>query len=591
MTEYRFSEKFYEEVKNNNPFIVLQDNYQGMHQCISCKCEKCGFPGNAIWKPWPQTLLKPEACPVCAGRKINSFYKGFNDLETWCLKNNRPDILADWDYTENEKDDSTPSLPSDIARSNPRTRCHWRCQICGTLWLTTPNKRTSYDKRTGKTSSCPHCSKAGTSFSELAIIYYLQIPFSDIVIRSREIIGKELDIYLPSKRIAIECDGYIYHKDRLDADNEKDALCRDNKIHLIRFREPRLSKTESATIIWSSGVQDATSFESGMNKLMDLCGVKNPPSIDIKRDYSSIISNYKRTIQEHSLLTEFPEIAKEWHPTKNGTLKPENFTPGEDYYAWWECSKCGHSWQAHIYMRTGSRHTGCPKCKLKQQGQTYRQNRAKKMNLEQWCNDHNMHNLLLEWDYEANLKDPDCPDTPKECPYGSPNDVHWICSQCGHKWIAPPVNRRNGRGVCVKCINRLFIPGQNDLKTWCLLNKKRSILDDWDYAANLTDPKSPNRPEEVRYNQSVSVHWKCHVCGHLWQGNVNGRTKKNKGCKDCSYKIRHQKKVKNLDTGVVYESLKDAELKTSGRLGTNICQCCKGIHKTAYGYHWAYVED
>ena len=590
MREYRTPESFAEEVKAVNPFIELLDSFQGMAKSISCRCKKCGFPGNGTWVSMPKTLLRSDACPVCAGKPLNGFYKGFNDLETWCMENNRLDILDDWDTGQNEKDDSTPNAPSEIARSNPRTRCHWRCHICGTPWQTTPNKRTSIDKRTGKTSSCPHCSKAGTSFTEQALAYYLRTTFPDIMIRSKELIGKELDIYLPSQQIAIECDGYVYHKDKLDADNEKDALCKKNGIKLIRFREPRLPKTDNAIIIESDGIQ-GSNFESAMIQTMMLCGVTDLPDINIKRDYGSIISDYKRTIREHSLQTEYREIAEEWHPTKNGELKPEYFTPGEDYYAWWKCSKCGHSWQAHIYMRTGKRKTGCPKCKLKQQGQTYRQNKAKELNLEQWCNDNNMSELLLEWDFEANRADPKCPDTPRDCPYGSPSSVHWVCSRCGNKWLATPAARRNGKGVCRKCIDRLFIPGQNDLRSWCVCNKKTSILADWDYEANKADPECPNLPEEVRYNQSVDVHWKCHICGHKWLGKVNGRTKRNKMCKICSYKTRHKKRVRNTDTGEVFDSIKDAEIKHSGKVGTNICQCLKGVHKTAYGCHWEYVED
>ena len=357
MSEYRTVESFAEEVKAANPNIILLESFQRMAKNISCKCKKCGFPGDGVWTPMPQSLLKSNACPVCAGKQLNGFYKGFNDLETWCVKNNRLDILDDWDKEENEKDASTPDAPSEIARSNPSIRCHWRCHICGMPWQATTNKRTTTDKKTGKTSSCPHCSKAGTSFTEQALVYYFRIVFPDIMVRSKELIGKELDIYLPSQHIAIECDGYVYHKDKLDADNEKDALCKKNGIKLIRLREPRLPKTEYATIIESSGIQ-GSNFETAIIQAMRLCGVKSLPDIIIKRDYGSIIADYKRTSQEHSLQAEYPEIATEWHPTKNGALRPENFTPGEDYYAWWKCSKCGHAWQAHIYMRTGKKGTG-----------------------------------------------------------------------------------------------------------------------------------------------------------------------------------------------------------------------------------------
>ena len=37
----------------------------------------------------------------------------------------------------------------------------------------------------------------------------------------------------------------------------------------------------------------------------------------------------------------FPEIAKEWHPTKNGKLKPSEFTYGSSRKVWWLCKNQG----------------------------------------------------------------------------------------------------------------------------------------------------------------------------------------------------------------------------------------------------------
>jgi len=31
---------------------------------------------------------------------------------------------------------------------------------------------------------------------------------------------------------------------------------------------------------------------------------------------------------EYNLAVKFPEVAAQWHPTKNGDLTPENVTPG-----------------------------------------------------------------------------------------------------------------------------------------------------------------------------------------------------------------------------------------------------------------------
>lgn len=56
-------------------------------------------------------------------------------------------------------------------------------------------------------------------------------------------------------------------------------------------------------------------------------------------------------LKERSLAITHPQIAKDWHPTKNGGLKPEFFSYGSDVKVWWKCSKYGVEFQAKIYNR------------------------------------------------------------------------------------------------------------------------------------------------------------------------------------------------------------------------------------------------
>ena len=60
-----------------------------------------------------------------------------------------------------------------------------------------------------------------------------------------------------------------------------------------------------------------------------------------------------------------PELAKEWHPTKNGDLKPSMVTKNANKKVWWKCSNkdCGHEWKALVNSRNRKvEATGCPKC-------------------------------------------------------------------------------------------------------------------------------------------------------------------------------------------------------------------------------------
>ena len=74
---------------------------------------------------------------------------------------------------------------------------------------------------------------------------------------------------------------------------------------------------------------------------------------------SSVHTNNKKVCIDNCLATTHPEIASQWHPTKNGNLTPEDFTYGVGRKIWWKCIK-EHEWKATIASRaTGN---GCPCC-------------------------------------------------------------------------------------------------------------------------------------------------------------------------------------------------------------------------------------
>ena len=68
-----------------------------------------------------------------------------------------------------------------------------------------------------------------------------------------------------------------------------------------------------------------------------------------------------RVGEDNNLLSLFPKIASEWHPTKNGDSRPEEFTHGSSQKVWWLCPK-GHNYDSVIGKRTQENPTGCPHC-------------------------------------------------------------------------------------------------------------------------------------------------------------------------------------------------------------------------------------
>ena len=68
---------------------------------------------------------------------------------------------------------------------------------------------------------------------------------------------------------------------------------------------------------------------------------------------------------KRSLEYKFPEISKEWHPTKNQPLTARDVFNRSENLAWWQCPKVKeHVYEKRIGYRTDKRgKSGCDKCK------------------------------------------------------------------------------------------------------------------------------------------------------------------------------------------------------------------------------------
>ena len=60
-----------------------------------------------------------------------------------------------------------------------------------------------------------------------------------------------------------------------------------------------------------------------------------------------------------NLVTEDPDLAAQWHPTRNGQLRPQQLTPGSSRAVWWQCDR-SHEWTASVVNRRFG--SGCPVC-------------------------------------------------------------------------------------------------------------------------------------------------------------------------------------------------------------------------------------
>ena len=125
----------------------------------------------------------------------------------------------------------------------PKTGAHekqWLCKCqCGRDKIVLESNLKSF-----KTTSCGKCSHK-ISIPEKSIVFYLSKYFEDIQENYHtDFLGKkEIDIYIPSLKIGIEYDGAKWHKS-VEKDLEKNRICKENGISLVRIREPKCISSE-----------------------------------------------------------------------------------------------------------------------------------------------------------------------------------------------------------------------------------------------------------------------------------------------------------------------------------------------------------
>ena len=209
---------------------------------------------------------------------------------------------------------------------------------------------------------------------------------------------------------------------------------------------------------------------------------------------------------ETDLETLFPEVAKQWHPTKNGDLdKPSEISAKSNKYAWWQCSR-GHEWYTKINNRTSNK-TGCPYCSKNRviKGETDLLSQYPEI-AKQW---HPVLNGLL---------------FPDEVSTKSNKYAWWICSK-GHEWETKIYHRTDGRG-CPYCAGLLAIIGETDLST-----VNPILAAEWNYSEN-----GDLKPQNVTAHSHKKVWWQC-MHGHVWNASVTDRSA-GRGCPVCSGRIR-----------------------------------------------------
>jgi hypothetical protein len=198
-----------------------------------------------------------------------------------------------------------------------------------------------------------------------------------------------------------------------------------------------------------------------------------------------ICSAYTVQIGVNDLVTTHPEIAAQadgWDPS--------NTTRAKGRKVGWKC-ELGHQWKTTVGSRISG--TSCPVC-------------SGNVALAGFNDLATTHPELAAqadgWD-------------PRTLSAGSNKRVGWKCS-IGHKWVAPPGRRAQGR-ACPICSNQIIQPGFNDLAT--THPELAAQADGWD-------------PRSLSSGANKKRQWKCEF-GHKWTAVVYSRTDGN-GCPSCA---------------------------------------------------------
>lgn len=249
-------------------------------------------------------MLKVSDCDIDVSRdyyNIVSCFKTYNYLHS--LEYLHPELLDEWDYNKN-------SIEPSKVQCYRKEKYWWKCKTCGNEW------RSDIGHRIGG-RNCPVCA---------------------IKIQGRK-----------RSEVAAKKDNF--------AENNPELLKQwhptKNK-DLNPYKLASLSQKKAWWICPDCGYEwEAIIATRTTGKGCPECG-------KIKA-HNSRLENYAKM---NNLLKQYPDLCKEWHPTKNGDKTAEKYSVGSHTKVWWQCSKCGYEWETEIKVRTLAK-CGCPRCARK----------------------------------------------------------------------------------------------------------------------------------------------------------------------------------------------------------------------------------
>jgi hypothetical protein len=219
-------------------------------------------------------------------------------------------------------------------------------------------------------------------------------------------------------------------------------------------------------------------------------------------------------MEKITLAVSHPEIAAQWHPTRNGDLSPDKVPPGSGKLVWWLCpNDPTHVWRTRVNTRVNGH--GCSICA----GKKRFDNPLSVTHPE----------IAAEWHPSKNGDL-----TPEQKTAGSSIEVWWKCKY-GHEWPAK-INTRaskraieKGYGQCPYCQGKLPLSSFG--------SKYPKLAKQWHPTKN-----GSRTAFDVPANSRDLVWWQCETYPeHEWQAQIKSRVDSSGECKFC-VRARNPKK-------------------------------------------------